>query len=316
MNANVPARGGVRQAAQAVERGLMKSVGLLSRGIVALGTFSPLILVVALVLVAVWWHEHNVRIRQGVQLTQLKKQTQADVARLEAQSKQAVREANQEHARQIEIIEDQNRQLERNGQVLQRRLEDLVGRTRTQVDEVATLSTAEVAHRVATRLGLDQQDFGLAAPNPAAGAAKQALSQTDASGRASSGTSESAEAHARTPQSESATPPSLKFDQNALRKVEVALVELDSCKQQSGLQGGLISNCHEQVAAKNQIIDEQRASLAKLNEALGAKDQILERRNEEHKAELKAIRGTWAGRLARTVEMVGIGVAIGVAIRH
>jgi hypothetical protein len=82
------------------------------------------------------------------------------------------------------------------------------------------------------------------------------------------------------------------------------------------VQGSLISNCHEQVAAKNQIIDEQKASLTKLNEALGTKDQILARRNDEHKAELKALHGTWSSRVAKTVEMVGIGVAIGVAIRH
>jgi hypothetical protein len=313
---DVPVRSGLRQAARAVERGVGRGLLLLSKGIVALGTFSPLILLAAIVSVAVWWHEHNVRIRQGVQLTQLKKQTQTDVSRLEAEAKQAVQEANEQRARQIDAIQVRNQKLERSEEMLQRRLEGLVGRTQTQVGEVATLSTAEVAHRVATRLGLNEQDFGLGDQSPSVRGMKQASSQAVQAGQNAPGTSKSEAGNAALPESGSAAPTPLKFDQNALRKVAVALVELDSCKQQSEVQGSLISNCHEQVAAKNQIIDEQKASLAKLNEALGAKDQILARRNDEHKAELKALHGTWSSRVAKTVEMVGIGVAIGVAIRH
>jgi hypothetical protein len=309
---DVPVRSELRQAAGAVGRGVGRGLLLLSKGIAALGTFSPLILVAAIIAVAVWWHEHNVRIRQSVQLVQLKKQTQTDVSRLEAQAKQAVREANEQRAREIDAIQVRNQKLERTEGMLQRRLEDLVGRTQTQVGEVATLSTAEVAHRVATRLGLNEEDFGLGDQR----ATKQASSQAAQAGQNVPGTSKSSAGNAALPESGSAAPTPLKFDQNALRKVEVALVELDSCKQQSEVQGSLISNCHEQVAAKNQIIDEQKASLAKLNEALGAKDQILARRNDEHKAELKALHGTWSRRVVRTVEMVGIGVAIGIAIRH
>jgi hypothetical protein len=216
--------------------------------------------------------------------------------------------------------------------VLQRRLEDLVGRTRTQVGEVATLSTAEVAHRVATRLGLDQHSFawqsapitGRGGTQPSgesdrtgtAGSTGDATSAGASSATGGPGQSVKAKSNTRSPEQSSGAAPSLTLDQNALRKMDVALVQLDSCKQQSEIQGGLISNCREQLTAKNQIIDEQKASLAKLNEALGAKDQILARENEEHKAELKAARGTWTSRVARTVEMVGIGVAIGVAIRH
>jgi hypothetical protein len=309
---DVPVRSELRQAAGAVGRGVGRGLLLLSKGIAALGTFSPLILVAAIIAVAVWWHEHNVRIRQSVQLVQLKKQTQTDVSRLEAQAKLAVREANEQRAREIDAIQVRNQKLERTEGMLQRRLEDLVGRTQTQVGEVATLSTAEVAHRVATRLGLNEEDFGLGDQR----ATKQASSQAAQAGQNVPGTSKSSAGNAALPESGSAAPTPLKFDQNALRKVEVALVELDSCKQQSEVQGSLISNCHEQVAAKNQIIDEQKASLTKLNEALGAKDQILARRNDEHKAELKALHGTWSRRVVRTVEMVGIGVAIGVAIRH
>ena len=312
MSENVPARSELRQAARAVERGVGKGLLLLSKGIAALATFSPLILVAAIVLIAVWWHEHNVRIRQGVQLAQLKKQTQTDVTRLEAQAKQAVQEANEQRAREIDAIQVRNQKLERSEQMLQRRLEDLVGRTQTQVGEVATLSTAEVAHRVATRLGLNEQDFGLGDQS----ASKTASSPAAQAGQNVSGASKSAAGNDAVPGSGAATPTPLKLDPNVLRKVEVALLELDSCKQQSEVQGSLISNCHEQVAAKNQIINEQKASLTKLNEALGAKDQILARRTEEHKAELKALHGTWSRRAVRTVEMVGIGVAIGVAIRH
>ena len=53
-----------------------------------------------------------------------------------------------------------------------------------------------------------------------------------------------------------------------------------------------------------------------LNEALADKDRILAASDRRQKAELKIARGAFSQRLARTLEHVAIGVAIGLAVRH
>ena len=75
------------------------------------------------------------------------------------------------------------------------------------------------------------------------------------------------------------------------------------------------ANCRTQVDTNAAIIQQQADSLAKLNQALSAKDEILARREIQQQAELKAARGSRLSRLARVVEYVAIGVVIGVVIR-
>ena len=53
-----------------------------------------------------------------------------------------------------------------------------------------------------------------------------------------------------------------------------------------------------------------------LNQALADKDRILAASDRRQKAELKIARGAFSQRLARTLEHVAIGVAIGLAVRH
>jgi hypothetical protein len=300
--------------AYAAERGLTRGLLLLARAVQGLAAISPLALLAALMLLAVWWYDHNLRIRQAAQLSDLKKQTQVDVSHLQAQANRDVQQANQQGAREISAIESKNRMLERDAEALQRRLEDLVGRARAQAEQVATLPVAVVANRVATRLGLSQRELAREDSGSALTESK-ALSQPAAEGRDAPGAPVPPGKAGPAP-SQARGPEPLNLGQEALRKVEAAFIELDSCKQQSQLRDNLVSNCHQQVVAKNQIIDEQKASMGRLNDALLAKDQILARRETEHRAELKAVRGTWSGRARRTLEMVGVGVAIGVAIRH
>jgi hypothetical protein len=65
----------LREAAPRAKQAFMHGLVLLSKAIATLATFSPLVLLAGIVILAFWWHEHNVRIRQGAQLAQLKKQT-------------------------------------------------------------------------------------------------------------------------------------------------------------------------------------------------------------------------------------------------
>ena len=305
------------QAAAVARRASTGTLRLASRAAAGVVAVSPLLVPAGVLGGVVWWHEHDVRIRQAALLEQSKKQAQADVSRLETQAAQAMREANLEHARQVAAIEMRNQQLESNARTLQRRLEDLVGRARTQVDEVATLPAAEVMKRVATQLALSREDLGLEASRAGVqGSGSQASAKPTGNGQKAPGMSNSPAGRAALPESRSPAPELLSLSQGALRKVETALVELDSCKQQEQVRDSLISNCHEQVAAKNQIVAEQKASISKLNEAIAAKDQILLRREQVHRAELQAVRGTWSRRAVRTLEMVGVGVAVRVAIRH
>ena len=102
----------------------------------------------------------------------------------------------------------------------------------------------------------------------------------------------------------------------ALRKMSGALDQLDSCRAESALRDGLVSNCQAQTKTSAAIIDQQRASLTSLNQALADKDQIITKRDQEHQTELKIARGTFMGRVVRTLEHVAIGVAIGYALKR
>jgi hypothetical protein len=100
-----------------------------------------------------------------------------------------------------------------------------------------------------------------------------------------------------------------------LRRVATALVELDACREQKQVVGGQFANCRAQVDTNAAIIQAQADSLAKLNQALSAKDEIVARREAQQKAELKAARGSRLSRLARAVEWVAIGIVLGAVIR-
>lgn len=271
-----------------------------------------------------WWFEHDARVRQASDLRQLKKQTAADVAALSDRAKSAVREANA-HAQAIHDLEARNRKLDQTAGELQTRLASLQTKESTQVEQVATLSTLEVAQRVAARLGLDAQQFERAiggtvaavSPQPA-GSAAGSPPPTDR--HAIHGTTPSSvqEPANLTGQKAGATKPAVGTplpQDSTLRKIETSLVELDACREQGAVKDEQVSNCRQQVEGNAGIISQQAASIEKLNDALAAKGQILSRREAEYRAELQAARGTPLGRLARVLKYVGLGVAIGTVIR-
>ena len=98
------------------------------------------------------------------------------------------------------------------------------------------------------------------------------------------------------------------------RKVEAALVELNACRAESTVQNQQVTNCQARAATDGATIQRQASSIASLNQALQAKDRILNQQETEYKAELRAAKGTFWGRVARAAKHVAIGVAVGVAI--
>jgi hypothetical protein len=96
--------------------------------------------------------------------------------------------------------------------------------------------------------------------------------------------------------------------------VETALVELNACQSESNVETQQISNCQARAVADEAEVTRLQSSVASLNQALNAKDKMLAQQQTESRAELRAARGTFLGRLAHTAEHVAIGVAMGVAI--
>ena len=106
----------------------------------------------------------------------------------------------------------------------------------------------------------------------------------------------------------------LSLTASGARKVEAALVELNACRAESGVEAQQISDCQARAEADEAEVKRLNASAASLNQALEAKDKILALQQSESHAELRAARGTFLGRLARVAEHVAIGMAVGVAI--
>jgi hypothetical protein len=99
------------------------------------------------------------------------------------------------------------------------------------------------------------------------------------------------------------------------RKVESAFLELDSCRQQAQVMGQQVSNCEQQAKLGSTIHEQDSETIAELHAALADKEQILARREEEHRAELKAARGSLRGHFVRAVEIFAGGFLAGVLVR-
>ena len=109
--------------------------------------------------------------------------------------------------------------------------------------------------------------------------------------------------------------PALVLSDQGVRKVETAFIELDSCRQQTQVMGQQVSNCEQQSKLNSAITDQQSGTIAKLNAALADKDQILAQSEVAHRAELKAVRGTWRSHFFRAVEYFAGGFIAGVLVR-
>ncbi len=240
------------------------------------------------VVFGLWVFEHDARLRQSYELSRLKKQTAADVSALQAKAEAATREANQQRAQAVRDLEARERGLQQASEALRERLAVLQKEERGRAEQVATLPASELSNQVAARLGLPGEAL-VDLARPRSGAEKS-------EGSAGPGGQQ-------------------PLASEVLRKVDAALVELDSCRQRSAVMSQQVENCNQQVATNAETTRQQAAAIDKLNQALEAKDQILARRETEYRAELKALRGTRLGRWARVLEHVAIGVAIGAALR-
>ncbi len=246
-------------------------------------------------LVAAWWCEHQARLRQSMELTLLQKQTATAVSALEARATAAIRQANERNAQTIRQLEARRSRLENDATSLAARLQTLRQDQRAQAAQVATLPPAELARRVAAELASRERDLS---------SGKPPIVEPSVSNRSSS----------PAPHSLLATP-ALPLTEPQLRSLAAALVERDACRAQKQVVEDQFSNCRGQVDANAAIIRQQADSLAQLNTALAAKDDIAKRRDAQHQAELKAVRGSGLARLVRALEYVAIGIAIGAVLR-
>jgi len=276
---------------------------ILSRGLAVLGPLlqrvprSRLVLWGACaLLLAAWWYAHQARLRQSIELALLQKQTATALSTLEAGAAAAIRQANERNAHAIHELEAQRRKLERDANGLAARLQALQQNERAQAAQTAILPPAELARRVAAELGNRESGSG-------------SRGSSDVKPPASSVGSS-----LPTPDSPLPTP-ALVLSEPQLRNLAAALVERDACREQQQVVEAQFTNCRGQVDTNATILQHQADSLAQLNTALSAKDEILKRRETQHQAELKAARGSRLARLARVVEYVAIGVAIGAVLR-
>ncbi len=297
-----------------------------------------------------WSCEHQARQRDIEGTKQVKKQADEQISQLQQQAAGALRDAKQSTQAALEL-EAQRQKLVREAEGLRQSLGSLRQKELAHTNEVATLPTADVVSRVASRL--QEQVTGLRLPKgfgPQAGNREQGTGQqpldpltrpalTDENvsavhplpqggeGRSNSGgegRSNPAEAgqtrpvpgtQPLAPDASSASTPALVLSDQGVRKVETALIELDSCRQQAEVMGQQVSNCEQEAKLDSALQQQQSATIAKLNTALADKDQILARTEEAHRAELKAARGTWRSRFFRAVEIFAGGFIAGVLVR-
>lgn len=323
MSSNAPATDRWKRAVEALDEGSRWVLLEVPKLIGLLAALSPLALAAGIVAVGLWWFEHDAHIRQGAEIEQVQKQTEARVADLQKQAEQAIRSANQERAERIMALESQRRKLESNAADLRQRLAALQGEEQAQVAQVAALSGPEVAKQVAARLGLGPDDLVSSGAEAGSETPRQTGAEFAGNPDKPGPTSrpsrdESSLPAGGTPPPEPPSTPSLSFGlgPEALRRVDMALVQLDNCQKQATVRDQQVSTCQQQTAAQTAIIDQQKASIGELNTALVDKDKIITERDHACQQQLKLARGTFVSRVAHTLEHVAIGVAIGVAIIH
>lgn len=295
----------------------------------------------ALLAASLWLHEHDARVRAADELQRTRQQTAQQVAALASRAEAAVRAANQQNAAAIAALESGRRSLAERARQLSAQLQSLKEQQQASAQAIAALSPAAIAEQMVERLGPASVVRG---PSPSQVEAAGAQAQKAAVGRPplpqgldpsavvqsgfppihnDSGT-QSREQEQPTSVSPRFTPgngPSstdagqLTLSAEGQRKVVTALSELDSCRAQSALQEQRLANCSQRIALDEKQIRTQADSLAKLNQALAAKDGILAAREAEYKTELAAARGTWLRRAAGALKFVAVGVGIGLVIR-
>jgi len=272
-----------------------------------------LLLAGCLFLLAAWLEEREARRRQAMELEQLQAETATRVKELEARAAAAVGAANQQAARTMRELAERRRKLARESEALRGHLATLREQERVRVEQVATLPSTELAKRVAARLGPGAIQIRDSGAGIGVSHKQVSADRLQATGERENG--ERPETPRQPPETSLTPNPGLVLSDEALRQVETAFVELDSCRAQATVKEQQLANCQEQVGAHAGALGQVNQSLQGLQEAIRLKDEILARREAEHRRELKAARGTRWGRFLRSVQYVALGVVIGVAAR-
>ena len=272
-----------------------------------------------------WSCEHQARQRDLAAAKQVKKQAAEEISRLQQQAAGSVRDAKQS-AQAVRELEAQRQQLVREAEGLRQSLESLRQQELSRANEVATLPTSEVVSRVASRLQeqvLGNREQGTGQQEQVSGVRGQVSGQQEqvsglrgqVPGQQEQVSGVRGQVSGPAPNASSPSGAALVLSDQGARKVETALIELDSCRQQTQVMGQQVSNCAQQAKLSAAMQEQKSSTIAKLEAALADKDQILARREEAHRAELKAARGTWRRRFLRAVEIFAGGFIAGVLVR-
>jgi hypothetical protein len=281
-------------------------------------------LAAVVILFFAWSCEHRARQREAAEAQQAKKQAAEQISQLEKQAASAVRDAQQSSQAAKELA-SQRQQLAGEADGLRQSLDSLRNQELVHANELASLTTEEVVNRVAARLqeqGIGNREQGTAKQSlnpltrPAAAdenaPAGHPLPQGGEGNSRSGGEGTGQDPSAHLPTSPSAA---LVLSDQGVRKVESAFVELDACRQQSQVMAQQVSNCDQRAKLDSALEEQQAGTISKLNAALADKDQILARSEAAHRAELKAVRGTWRTRFYHAVEIFAGGFIAGVLVR-
>jgi len=281
----------------------------------------------------VWSCEHQARQRDLEAAKQVKKQADEEIFLLQQRAAGALRDARQstQAARELEA---QRQKLVREAEGLRQSLESLRQKELAHINEVATLPTSDVVSRVASRLqeqvsGNREQGTGpqpdlLTRPAPvdeSAGAGHplpqggEGKNNSGGEGRNNPTPGVRDQGSGPAANASRASTPALVLTDQGARKVETALIELDSCRQQAQVMGQQVANCEQRAKLDSALQQQQSGTIAKLHAALADKDQILARREAAHRAEVKAARGTWRSRFFHAVEIFAGGFIAGVLVR-
>ena len=284
-----------------------------------------------------WSCEHRARQRESAEAQQAKKQATEQISQLEKQAASAVRDA-QQSSQAAKELEGQRQQLARDADGLRQSLDSLRNQELVRANELASLTTEEVVKQVTARLqeqgtGKEAVSSQLSAfsKNADQGSAQKNLNPLTRPATADEGAAAGhplpqeeegkgpagREGTRQDPSAHLPTSPSaaLVLSDQGVRKVESAFVELDSCRQQSQVIAQQASNCDQRTKLDSALEEQQAGTISKLNAALVDKDQILARSEAAHRAELKAVRGTWRTRFCHAVEIFAGGFIAGVLVR-
>ncbi len=289
------------------------------------------------ILSSIWWLERNAHLRSEGALQEIQRQTKAEISALRTQADAAVRDANESNARAVSELEASRRLLQTQSQDLRQKLATLETAERNRVEQVAALPAQEIWKRLGEQLGegaIGQKESEVRSQvrfqvrsgsdhrTPEIGESEGKKTESRNQNSENSGTGQNSQSKIQNLETKIAssdscllTTDSCSLTELGARQVETALVELDSCREQSSVQFEQLGVCQREGVAEAAMVEQQKSSIAQLNLALQDKDKILAKRETEFKAEMKVARGTWVSRLTHVAEHVAIGVAIGFAIR-